>query len=67
MGELRGFLRYIDAVLDLYGGPPPIYGECPECGAEWGVWERICPGSADGRCGYRTIWRCQSCGEMEMR
>ena len=64
-----GFLEYLAAVIKRTGGVPVLEAKCPECGATWSIWKKVCASSEEYACGYRSIWKCENddCGEMEIR
>lgn len=40
---------------------------CSECGGHLSPYERVYAKSPDYCAGYRAVWRCERCGEMEVR
>jgi len=61
--DLHELARFILQIPHAF----PARGKCGVCGGEASVVERLCHTSPDYRAGYRAIWRCDSCGEMEVR
>lgn len=62
----RGLHWAGDAVIAVDNALPSV-GICDECGAQNHVVERFCSSSQEFRAGWRTLWRCEKCGEMEIR
>ena len=62
----RGLHWAGDVVVAVDSALPSI-GLCDECGARSQVIERFCSSSPEFKAGWRTLWRCEKCGEMEMR
>lgn len=62
----RGLHWAGDAVVAIDTALPST-GLCDECGGRSNVIERFCSSSQEFRAGWRTLWRCEKCGEMEIR
>jgi hypothetical protein len=60
-------------VLGTFGGlltgefPCPYCGDDPEKNGTMRVVKLLCSSGRDYAAGYRTQWRCDTCGEMEIR
>ncbi len=62
----RGLHWAGDAVIAV-DSALPTNGACDECGGKSRVIERFCSSSQEFKAGWRTLWRCEKCGEMEIR
>ena len=60
-------------ILGTFGGllteefPCPYCGDDPEKAGKMRVVKLLCSTGRDYAAGYRTQWRCSTCGEMEIR
>ncbi len=64
---LADALHWLAAMVPRLEDPLPSVGICPECDGVMRVKERVCPVGNDYKAGYRAIWLCDECGEMELR
>ena len=65
--ELCRGLHWAGDVVIAVDNALPSVGICDECGGQNRVVERFCSSSQEFRAGWRTLWRCEKCGEMEIR
>jgi predicted RNA-binding Zn-ribbon protein involved in translation (DUF1610 family) len=69
------FEKYPDIprIIGTFGGllteefPCPYCGDDPEQAGKMRVIKLLCSTGRDYAAGYRTQWRCDKCGEMEIR
>ena len=65
--QLANGLHWLGDMAPHLENPLPNEGLCPECGGVMRVKERVCPAGNDYKAGYRAIWKCDECGEYELR
>ena len=65
--ELCRGLHWAGDVVVAVDSALPSTGSCDECGGRSNVIERFCSSSQEFSAGWRTLWRCEKCGEMEVR
>lgn len=63
----KGMCPYCAEMFLLGHWRPELRGTYEMVAYTTRVVKRICANSDEYRCGYRALWRCDNCGELELR